>query len=553
MLGHDLDSLGATLVEQPPELASVSDHREKLIDLQRRLYARNRRRIAEYQQVNTKGFESYEATYHADVQGYESVSNLAELTGAMRDANIILVADYHTLHLAQKTFLKLARRLRGRRTTIALEFFAASHQAALNSWIEGRIHDKTLLKRTQYAQRWPYDIWPHFRPIAELARRRGWSMLGIDGARGPGVSIGETDQRMAEVLMDHLEEATPKTRIVTLVGELHLAQAHLPAAIEKVAAARGVPSPKVLVVLQNNDTIYWQLLAQQGHHEVEIVRIDAARFCVVNTPPVMVQQSYLNWIEYHVDTVDHDQLERNFRHLLGLVARALGVRLPRAVRDLAIFGPEDPDLADELEASDLLEEFEERFGEATRNNAWVIPSQGFVYLHNLSLNMVGEAAARLLHGWTLGRDPDRLDNFYGQVIHDAIGFFGSKVVNPKRKGKHVPYYRELLKKVGVDTVIDSDQLEAASAVLLHKAFEQGKRIDAFPKLFDLRPVIRARLGRRLGFMLGERLYYAYERGKVSPARLRGLMRFPLHDAAQTAALYFVLVREVDRVALPKRI
>ena len=116
-----------------------------------------------------------------------------------------------------------------------------------------------------------------------------------------------------------------------------------------VAAARGVPSPKVLVVLQNNDTIYWQLLAQQGHHEVEIVRIDAARFCVVNTPPVMVQQSYLNWIEYHVDTVDHDQLERNFRHLLGLVARALGVRLPRAVRDLAIFGPEDPDLADELE------------------------------------------------------------------------------------------------------------------------------------------------------------------------------------------------------------
>jgi len=531
----------------------VSDHRERLIELQRRLYARNRRRIAEYQQVSTKGFEAYEEAYHADVDGYESVSNLGELTGAMRDAHIILVADYHTLHLAQKTFLKLAKRLRAKRTTIALEFFSAAHQKALNSWLAGRIHDKTLLKRTEYAKRWPYDIWPHFEPIADLARRRGWSLLGIDGARGPNVPIAETDRRMAEVLIDHLAEAPSKTRILTLVGELHLARGHLPLAIEDVAQERGMPTPKVLVVLQNNDTIYWQLLAEQGHHEVEIVRVDQDRFCVVNTPPVMVQQSYLNWIEYHVDTVDHDHLERNFRHLLGLVARALGVRLPRAVRDLAIFGPEDPDLADELEASELLEEFEDRFAEGTRNSTWVIPSQGLVYLHNLSLNMVGEAAARLLHGWSLGRDPDRLGNFYGQVIHDAIGFFGSKVVNPKRKGKHVPYYRELLKSVRAEDAIDTDQLEAASAVLLHKAFERGKRIGTFPKLFELRPVVRERVRRRLGFMLGERLYYAYERGKISPARLRGLMRFPLHDAPQATALYFVLVRQVARVALPKRI
>jgi uncharacterized iron-regulated protein len=531
----------------------VSDHRERLIDLQRRLYARNRRRIAEYQQVSTTGFEAYEATYHADIEGYQSVSNLAELTGAMREATIILVADYHTLHLAQRTFLKLARRLRGKRTTIALEFFSASHQSVLNAWSAGRIQDKTLLKRTEYTTRWPYDIWPHFQPIAELARRRSWSLLGIDGARGPGVSIAATDQRMAGVLVDHLIEAPPKTRILTLVGELHLAQAHLPSAIQRAAEERGVAPPKVLVVLQNNDTIYWQLLAEQGHHEVEIVRVDADRFCVVNTPPVMVQQSYLNWIEYHVDTVDHDHLERNFRHLLGLVARALGVRLPRTVRDLVIFGPEDPDLADELEASELLEEFEERFAVGTRNNTWVIPSQGLVYLHNLSLNMVGEAAARLLHGWSLGRDPDRLGNFYGQVIHDAIGFFGSKVVNPKRKGKHVPYYRALLSSVRTEAEIDTDQLEAASAVLLHKAFEAGKRVGAFPKLFELRPVVRERVRRRLGFMLGERLYYAYERGKISPVRLRGLMRFPLHDATQATALYFVLVRQVDRVALPKRI
>ena len=501
----------------------------------------------------TKGFEVYENAYHEDVEGYEQVSNLSELTAAMREATITLVADYHTLHLAQKTFLKLARRVRRQRTTIALEFFAAAHQGVIDSWMSGRIQERTLLRRSDYKTRWPYDIWPHFQPIAELARQRGWQLIGLDGARGAGVEIAQTDQQMAEVLVNHLATAPPRTRILTLVGELHLARPHLPAAIARAAKGRLDEQPKVLIVLQNNDTIYWQLLAEQGHHEVEIVRVDDERYCIVNTPPVMVQQSYLNWIEYHVDTVDHDHLERNFRHLLGLVARALGVRLPRSVRDLVIFGPEDPDLADELEASDLLEEFEERFGEGSRHNAWVIPSQGLVYLHNLSLNLVGEAAARLLHGWSLERDPDRLGNFYGNVIHDAIAFFGSKVVNPKRKGKHVPYYRELLSSVRSGMELDTEQLEAASAVLLHKAFEKGKRVGAYPKLFTLTPSVRERVGRRLGNMLGERLYYAYVRGKISPAKLRGLMRFPLHEPSQAAALYFTLVRQIGRVALPKRI
>jgi len=166
----------------------TSDHREKLIDLQRRLYARNRRRIQAYEQTHTQGFADYEAAYHDDVTGFERVASLTELTAAIRDATITLVADYHTLHLAQKTFLKLARRIKAQRTTIALEFFASAHQPALDAWMSERIKERTLLKRTKYAQRWPYDIWPHFKPIAELARRREWGLIGMDGDRQPGSS-----------------------------------------------------------------------------------------------------------------------------------------------------------------------------------------------------------------------------------------------------------------------------------------------------------------------------------------------------------------------------
>ena len=105
----------------------MSQNRERLIAIQRQLYRRNRDRIKEYEHANTPDFERYEAVYHADVLGYESVATLSELMEGIRDADVILVGDYHTLHIAQKPYLKLIKRIRGSRTALALAFFPTAH------------------------------------------------------------------------------------------------------------------------------------------------------------------------------------------------------------------------------------------------------------------------------------------------------------------------------------------------------------------------------------------------------------------------------------------
>ena len=91
-------------------------------------------------------------------------------------------------------------------------------------------------------------------------------------------------------------------------GELHLATGHLPAALKRTARKTLGRELRVLSVLQNNETLYWQLMSEPQHQDREIVRVDRDTFCILTTPPVVVQQSYLNWIEYEVDTLGHEHL-----------------------------------------------------------------------------------------------------------------------------------------------------------------------------------------------------------------------------------------------------
>lgn len=509
-------------------------------------------RIKEYEHATTPDFERYEAIYHADVLGYEAVATLRELMEAIREADVILVGDYHTLHIAQKTYLKLIKRIRSRQTTLALEFFPTDGQPAIDAWLSGRIKERTLLRRTNYKTRWPYDIWPDIKPIAETARRRGWALLGIDGAREAHRPLTEADDWMAEVIVNHLSEAPVKTRVMTLVGELHLATGHLPAALKRTARKTLGRELRVLSVLQNNETLYWQLMSEPQHQDREIVRVDRDTFCILNTPPVVVQQSYLNWIEYEVDTLGHEHLQRNFRELASSVARALGVRMPPAFSEFSVHGPDDQDVIEDLEAQGLLVDVEEVL-EGSTKPAYIVLEDRLVYFANLSMNIVGETAARLLHGLEAQHEPDSVHDFYGQVLCDALAFFGSKVVNPRRKGKHAAHYRAVLRSVGTDVQQPKEHLEIASAILLHKAFETGTKLGAYPSLEKLEPYVRRQVARRLGNMLGERLYYAYDRGLLHRQELRRILRFELSDSAANAALYFSVERRVGRVSVPRRL
>lgn len=526
-----------------------ADQRVALIQLQRDLFEQNRARIQRHEQAQTPDFAAYEDAYRSDVgDRYRAVAPFGELIREVRASGITLVGDYHTCHLSQRTFHKVARRLRGARTVIALELFATEHQAHLDAWIEGRIGERTLLRRTRLRSRWPYDIWPHFRPIAELARKRGWRLIGLDDHRPPGGTLSDTDRFMAERLVEVLSTACRGTRILTLVGQLHAARPHLPAAIQRCCEARGHQPPRVLTVLQNAEELYWRVADSRRAQDVEVVRVDDDRFCILNTPPMLVQQSYLSWIDSHDDTLDYDRVEERFHQLVAQVARLLGFR--RSPAPVRVVAPGDVDGCDALARLDL---FERLASDVRAGRSRVLTRHGLVYLGNLSMNRAGETVGRLIHSVESGLDDDQLEGFYAPVLRETIAFFGSKLVNPKRKCRRPPYYRRLLHGVSAVPGADLEELEAASAVLLHMDFERGLRSANVLRIFQLAPASHRRVVRILGKLLGERLYYAFVAQDLSRHEVRSLLAFPLSDPERAAAAYFTLQRQLSRTRLPTRI
>ena len=190
------------------------------------------------------------------------------------------------------------------------------------------------------------------------------------------------------------------------------------------------------------------------------------------------------------------------------------------------------------------------FGDGTEISH-VFVEDRVVYLSNLNIHHVAEVAGRLIHSLALNSDASRFEGLYSQVLHNAFALFASKVVNPKRKARQLPYFRGMLASLDVDQV-NAEELEVASSVLLHTQFERGKRTRSFHRLLKLKGAKRRILAQELGFMLGEKVYYAFSRGKLSRGDIRNLLLCPLDNPESAAAFYFSLSRQVERIRIPKR-
>ena len=71
--------------------------------------------------------------------------------------------------------------------------------------------------------------------------------------------------------------------------------------------------------------------------KVEIVQIKPNSFCLINTPPIVWQQSYLNWLENEEGEIDYQDPKHSFLELTANVGKFLGFRLPKTKDEVEVF------------------------------------------------------------------------------------------------------------------------------------------------------------------------------------------------------------------------
>jgi hypothetical protein len=280
----------------------------------------------------------------------------------------------------------------------------------------------------------------------------------------------------------------------------------------------------------------------------------------LSASPVVCQQSFLTWLDQVQDgavdppLLDGDAQVRGFEQAIGVLGRALDLPIGDALRNVEVVGPADLGFIERLKRSKKFtaREMKEIRAHILASESSYIPRARLVYLATLSINHAAEEASHYLRHHLSGEGEKQpaglIDSFYGRVINEAIGFLGSKIVNPKRKCAH----QLELAEVAADPSRTKLEREAARYVLAHKKMERGHHIAWLSSVFGARGEIVNAVTHLLGYMLGDQLYYALVRGKISREEARHLYFRPVEPEGASLVLYLQLIARVRNVTVPKR-
>jgi uncharacterized iron-regulated protein len=550
---------------KPPSSArreEVAFHKEMVRQLKREiaLIDRNSRR-------------KYIREFDEEYRTYQEISSFDDLIVAGFKADIIYVGDYHALPQSQRFAARLLNEIavRSRHVHLAVEMVFGRSQRILDRWMEGEMADEEMLRRIRYHLDWGYE-WESFRRVLQVARERGVTVHGVDCEPRAGFRfIRKRDQYAAQRLVSILQN-DPEAKVVVVFGESHVATGHLPARVRELLKRSNLER-RELIVVQNVERIYWQL-AEQGHHHVEVVRCSPSRFCVFNASPLAKYEAYRQTIErWKVEGEDDEQLDLTptvynmidtilkFLRIDKYRHRLAGAAEPELLVDAFPEVYSDMDLSQfrqTLRRSRFRdEEISEIEFHVERNGSCYIPRINAIYIGRFNLAHGGEEAAHFVNMALRGEifaDGSRryptADLFYVTVLEEALGFFGSKLIDPSRnhffETDFYRFYKKSREEIERETPYRYEEFrEIIDFILLHKKFERSyDRHDDVPE-----PLLRgihhggrfSVLTHELGYFLGQQLYDGYHAGVLPRASLQELYRRRYEPGGDALGVYLDLV------------
>ena len=559
---------------QPPLSTSSPQIREE-IALQRATVARLKKDILG---VDRNARKKYIREFHDEFSRIEGPSSFDDLVVACYKADIVYIGDYHALPASQEFAARLLREVadRSREVVLCVEMVYARSQKILDRYMAGQIDDAEFLKGIRYDLDWGYD-WQSFRKIFEAAREHRLPVYGIDSEPRSGLRyIGKRDAHAAARLAD-IVQARPGAKIVVVIGESHLARTHLPGKVTTLLKARGLERRGVIVV-QNLEEIYWQL-AEQGQDQVDVVSLGPDRFCCFNTSPLAKYEAYRQALEvWKGDAEDQEDvdLSSTVYSMIDTILKFLRidkytqvVRHPERRREFLVdaypdvySGQSDKELRHMLRGHKFSEdEVAEIAGHVSERGSCYIPRINAILIGQLNVVHAGEEAAHFVNLTLKGetyedapREMPQHDLFYNGVLEEALGFFGSKLLDPSRnhffETELYQYYRKDKATIERETRFSYEDFNAIiDFILLHKKFEQN-----YDKYDEVPPEILAgirsepRRGNilihELGYFLGQQIHDAYRAGVLDRRDITALFRRSFRETGSALKTYLDLTERV---------
>ena len=531
--------------------------------------------------VDPNSARQYIREFHRDFARFQEISSFDDLVLACARANLIYIGDYHALPSAQAFEARLLGEVasRSQRTALCLEMIYGRQQGVLDRFMAGGLPEEEFLRRIRYDLEWGYD-WQAFRPLFQVAREYSLPVFGIDCEPRNGFRhIRKRDAYAASRIADIVVK-NPGAKLVVIVGESHLGRSHLPGRVEQLLRRQGMELRPLLVV-QNQETLYWQLV-EQGQQQRDVVRVAPDVYCVFNASPLEKYESYRQvldrWKGEQDDEAEVD-LTPTVYNIIDTILDFLRInkyttclrRDARCSEYLVdafpeVYGPSDAAVFRRMLRGAHLrsEDVDEILNHVREKGSCFVPRLNAIFLGQFDLAHGGEEAAhfvnlclkRELYDEALAHLPQH-DLFYGRILEEALAFFGSKLIVPSRnhffEAQFYQYYRKEPEVIEAKTPYTYEEFkEIIDFILLHKKFETryAEYEEVPPEILrGIRSEPRRMnvLVHELGYFLGQQIYDGYHAGAITRREISDLFRKKLVESGSALRTYLDLVERLAGV------
>lgn len=484
----------------------------------------------------------YEREYYREFLTDIKFSSRSSLNAAILNSNIVYCGDFHSFQQSQKTAVRILsgimNKRQKRRICIALECVTTDAQESIDAFLNGSMTLENLRDAMQFDENWAFP-WEQYRPLFQFAKENGVDILGINKPSAPErVSLFERDLFSArEIANYHL--AHPKCLIFVFYGDLHVARKHLPQTTKEILRSNQKDA-KQMIIFQNEPSVYWKLAESQKAHKVEVIKLRANTWCIINSAPWVRLQAHLDWLEREdansdlFDSDDYEEfeeydeetelnlaLESDFPRKLDLLIKHILSAVQKEdiqnIRpDVISFERIDKLVALCKNPSTPLFESKTLRVSIFLSQPLYLAERNIAYIPSYSLSALSEISIQVIRRHFI---PDELSYYSPEqelcrlILHHARNYFASKIINPKRRCEEIIDIEHFLATTRGKKLRTSARFTKNSfswSLRVFRWVDGSRKSLYFPKYATNNFALGIATARTVGKIIGERLFFAWQ-------------------------------------------
>lgn len=514
----------------------------KWVRIRKDLFQRVKNQVYNYLGEDDAALKKYRTAYENDFKGSFELSSRDQLLSEIRQKKIVLIGDFHALRQSHKSHLRILKSIRNPSSlVVAVECIFCENQDVLDQFLNGNLSEKDFLKKVEWKKNWGFP-WDWYKPLFRWAIKNKVRIVGLNSKIfSRNDDLFKRDGFAAKILVGLCKDKN-YSQIFVIYGDMHLAKGHIPYQLSK----KGISKDKQLVIFQNPDEIYFKLLQRHQDLSVDIVRLDSNTFCLSNVPPWVKWQNYLLYLEKNHDLNFKEDVDPTdyVGSYFDIISDELGIKGNRNAFSI------------ETASNSLLwNRLSLKLGQTNlsliesvikQGRSIYIPSLQMGFLSQMSVNHAAGLAMNILYQqFSNSRQLVLLSSsdFYKLIWLETINYFGSKMINPKRKSDTL-----LDLKLAMSARAPHDSGKSAMQLALHQKLSELMLMSG-SKSKQSRYVPQKKsdyieAARLLGGMLGEKLYYAYRSRMLSTANLKALLGKNI-EMYKSRSIYMELVELIE--------